>query len=457
MSSPIFDLEDLDALACEPANLPFELSRLNNYHGSGTILREYAGIPEDEPLAFGIEHCVPYDQSVPHMADFLAELPIYLATTRTRAVVYEKHGDVDARPTGFAYGYARRNFHRRYGKAPVDRRGTVVFPHKSTKTLDRDFDRESFAARLADLPEHFHPITVCLYWKDVLRGTAAPFEKHGFRIVTCGHFLHPDFLLRFYDLCRRHRYSCSNSIATSFSLSVLSGCQFFYLDTGALTVRRGDEVEQFEKDPFLEPALAQKARSLSPYPLTWKKGLLQKPFAKLLAGEMWMRSPRRIRQWNLEGLQKLLVNQDTGWKPTPGDYGGGLSCWLPDGVDFDGWAFRKGSITFQGGDQAAGFGEMYILLPVSKDVAGLTVTTPNLKGGKKKKEFKVSSGYHRIRFPLPANEGPVKITWEAQGDAKISETDCRMRPFRIAALSVTANSDVGRHSCSPEEIREFFE
>jgi hypothetical protein len=108
------------------------------------------------------------------------------------------------------------------------RKGTIVFPSHSTHHIRAIFDHEEYADRLNALPEKYKPISVCIYWKDFFHGYHSFYVEKGFRIVTAGHIYDPDFLYRFYGICRQFKYSTSNDIGGHLFYSVKSGCSFFY-------------------------------------------------------------------------------------------------------------------------------------------------------------------------------------------------------------------------------------
>jgi hypothetical protein len=109
-----------------------------------------------------------------------------------------------------------------------DAKGTVVFPHHSTKSTQAEYELEEYCKALHSLPEDFKPVTVCLYYMDMpLQGPI--FERNGFRVVTAGRpqWTGFRFVNRFYDILSKHQYSTSNLIGSYTFYAVEMGIPFF--------------------------------------------------------------------------------------------------------------------------------------------------------------------------------------------------------------------------------------
>ena len=140
------------------------------------------------------------------------------------------------------------------------------------------------------------PITICIYWKDYLKGVHREYERLGQQIVTAGHMFDADFLLRIYDICRRFRYAASNEFGTSLMLAVASGCSFSYISSGEITCH---VPEQFKPDfvgdmPGFQCIREQSwqlfsgiHQQISPDQQRFVDGLLGTPFVK---------SPKELRR-----------------------------------------------------------------------------------------------------------------------------------------------------------------
>jgi hypothetical protein len=334
----LYQQQDLARLCAEQSLDWHEYAHMNEFHGNASILRRYAGLPENIPLPFALEHAIPYDLQEAYTYDLHSGLPLFLAVHEKSAALYRQK-NMSAHPIGFSYLYALDLFqkiHPDSANLPA-RKGTLVFPDKSTLLMDTDFDREAFAQKLRSLPAEFQPVVVCIYWKDYVRGTHLPFVRAGLPLVTCGHLRDELFLLRLHDLCRRFRYSCANDLAGSFTLSVLSGCHFFHLPTGTLTQEKNGERKVHPQDPTLDKADKSTCLLASPFPPG--DPTAQRALAEKLAGLSFKQNPNQIQNFYDQASQKLGARLSTQALKLPGSgTQPELLAFRPVGVDRDGWA-----------------------------------------------------------------------------------------------------------------------
>jgi hypothetical protein len=335
---------DLDRLCSERPLDWSEYHHMNQFHGNASILMRYAGLPPENPLPFCIEHAIPYDLDEAYEYDLSSGLKTFLAVNERSANLYRKAGVPKVHPIGFSHLYALDLYHEIHANEPhPERRGTIVFPDKSTLLMETDFDREKFATILANLPDEFQPVVVCIYWKDYVRGTHIPFCDAGLPLVTCGHLLDGDFLLRFHDLCRNFKYSCANDIAGSFTLSILSGCQFFFLNAGSMSQLKYGKKTTYKNDPSLSKPIKRSCIEAAPFPP--EGGDLQQEMAQSNAGCAFKKSKETIRELydQAKVRQKRtepLFRFDFDDEPDKSM----LFSHLPVGIDTDGWIREYASL-----------------------------------------------------------------------------------------------------------------
>ncbi|MGH8177405.1 MAG: hypothetical protein ACREV5_14180, partial [Steroidobacter sp.] len=127
--------------------------------------------------------------------------------------------------------------------------GTLFFPSHSTHWVTAVSEFDALADRLAALPERFHPISVCVYWRDFLLGHHDAFVRRGFRIVSAGHMYDSNFLFRLYYLCRLHRYAASNELGSHLFYTVKAGCSYFHLASETKYVHEAARGEDIARIP----------------------------------------------------------------------------------------------------------------------------------------------------------------------------------------------------------------
>ncbi|MDX2227182.1 MAG: glycosyltransferase family 2 protein [Verrucomicrobiae bacterium] len=372
LSGLLYGQSELDTIC---AARPFdwlEYAHMNEFHGNAWIFKQYANLPGDAPLPFGIEHAIPYDLQEAYTYDLNSGLPMFLAVHDRSARLYRRKG-MTVYPVGFSHLYAMDLFTGRHptpAHSPP-RSGTLVFPDKSTLLMNTDFDRESFVRRLLDLPGEYQPVVACIYWRDYIRGTHRPFEKAGIPLVSCGHLRDGLFLLRFHDLCRRFRYACANDISGSFTLSILSGCHFFHLPGGPLRQEREGRTEIHPCDPGLGKPHKAACLEASPFPPADPGP--QRALAEQMSGLAFKQTPENIRSYH-EQACRMLASRGTGQRlrlPNP-DRLGELFAFRPVGVDVDGWCrpravfhipthLQAARITFHGRVPRVDFGTPFVV------------------------------------------------------------------------------------------------
>lgn len=101
--------------------------------------------------------------------------------------------------------------------------GTIAFPAHATHFTDINFDIEEYARSLLALPEVYQPVTVCVYWKDILHGRHQVYLDAGLDVCTMGHIFDPFFLPRFYRTIRRFKYVTANKATSGLYLATELG------------------------------------------------------------------------------------------------------------------------------------------------------------------------------------------------------------------------------------------
>lgn len=347
----LFEQANLEKICRRPAVWATEYHLQNQLYGGHCLLKEYAGLDPHCPLPWAMEHFINFEDPIPYAADDASQLPI-LATVAEPSPHLTRHARRVV-PIGSLYFYMRAIAEQWYPELsePVARRGTLVMPAKSTQHKSLDFDRGRFAAELAALPEEFHPVVVSIFYRDYERGTHRPYEEAGLHVVGSGHPYDPLFLFRQYDLCRRFRYACANEISTSFCLSVLSGCRFFFHETTGLHVVRDAETLKHVQEGHADLPTKLACRQASPFP-PHADGSEQTSLAEHFAGARFVRSPEFLRQLADDGRATLRasipheIDFDTGVRMDA------LAAWSTQGIDVDGCALERFELTVPSGTKA---------------------------------------------------------------------------------------------------------
>ena len=439
-----FDQGDLAKICRKPEITLPELSGTNRGYGMGTLYREYAGLPDDEPLCFSADHGVPLDPDFEDHVDFDHGLPTFIAAYPERVEAFLRRGKPRVVHGAFPIHYARALLERNPNwQPPATRRGTVAFPRKSAGNIDRSFDFERFAQWLADLPEEFQPVTVCIYWMDFLRDRHLPYARRGIPVVTCGNFFDTQFLHRFIDLCSRVKYACGNDVASSYPLSVLCGCQYFHVDVGPIKRVHNTRGAIEDEDRLGRCENAQKLVALAAYPPEPTMLEPQRRLATYLTGADNVLEPKTIRAIQAWSRDWLMEHQPAEISIVREATLADLNTWIPKHISNDGWAGPDCRLVAAPADSPTTLRAYVKLSPkISKDPQILTVTL----GSGPPFAFECRPGFYVLDLPIPASSGECEVQFHLPIDADISGMGNRRVAFRFLGWHRTGPTS-GRARC----------
>jgi hypothetical protein len=195
-------------------------------YGMGNALKQYLKVPHFFPLYVELDHGVSIIDT-PNNCQLKTRYPIFV-TRESQKKELSKYGK-QAYVTGSTFVH-----YRKLNKIELspDAAGTVCFPVHSTHLIDVVFDWEKYSEELLKLPQQLHPITVCVYWSDLLKKRHKPLLDKKINVVTAGHMADPNFTHNFYHILRKHKYGTSNQI---------SSCTFYCVEMGIPFFLYGDE------------------------------------------------------------------------------------------------------------------------------------------------------------------------------------------------------------------------
>lgn len=113
---------------------------------------------------------------------------------------------------------------------PAEREGTVFFPVHTTEGHNVVYDYIELEKKLDALPDYMKPITICAYYRDLMKTeTYDIFKEKGYAVVTMGPLFQDDFLFRLYNTLRHHKYAGSNWAGTNLLYSIIADTPYFIL------------------------------------------------------------------------------------------------------------------------------------------------------------------------------------------------------------------------------------
>jgi hypothetical protein len=189
-----YELAELYRLSHPRALVTRELHPFNAFYGHAELLRRYARLDGSSPIKAAIEHGPSLFDNVGD-PDLPTRLPRYLCASPRQAAIFERHAlhGAQAVAIGAPILYVRA---LAPPLATPTSRTLVFFAAHSTHFVTAHYDIDATAEWLESFREQFDEIVVCLYWRDVLLGSAEAYRRHGFRCVTAGHMFDARFLFR---------------------------------------------------------------------------------------------------------------------------------------------------------------------------------------------------------------------------------------------------------------------
>lgn len=226
LDSVLWEQGSLDELCGDRPLETKEICTFNAFYGQDAVLKTYADIPMDRPLKLAMTHGIQMNEEYVWDAEIAAPVPVMLVYPERLVAAYERRSRKATIRMAAPFLYAQRILE---AELPSWRSGTLFFPSHSTHWVSPQVDADAIVRHLQNLPNEFHPVSVCVYWRDYLRGLHKPFEKAGFRIVSAGHMFDPAFLFRLCYLLAMHQYACSNTDGSHLFYAVKAGCSYFHI------------------------------------------------------------------------------------------------------------------------------------------------------------------------------------------------------------------------------------
>lgn len=207
-------------------------------YGLHAIIREYASCSATLPLFCRYQHgWDPIPKADPY--DAQTDKPLMLVWNKRRLKIWNEESSIPAAIVGAPFIHYRK---LRKIEKDIDAKGTIAFPAHSTSTIDAVFDIDGYCKQLQSLPGEFQPITICLHLHDVERKKEEIYKKYGFEVVNAGPIwvLGFEFVQKFYEILRSHKYATSNQVGSYSFYAVEMGIPFFIFGESANLENSGE-------------------------------------------------------------------------------------------------------------------------------------------------------------------------------------------------------------------------
>jgi hypothetical protein len=179
-------------------------------------LKKYAGMNEDYKIKAFIEHAAQLTPYIDGGFQISPNLPSIVSSPFRKFIIEKVPNNNGAYAVGPYISYSKSALSSEKTKHEKERlnRNLLVFPSHSIRGVKSSYDLEIFCNEIKKVGKEFDSIRVCLFWKDVVLGTGENYKKHGFEVVTAGHYYDPMFMPRLKSIIETSSMTMSNEIGT---------------------------------------------------------------------------------------------------------------------------------------------------------------------------------------------------------------------------------------------------
>jgi hypothetical protein len=220
MKNIILSPKEVEELCIWPANPKRYTDYAEMSYSQGYWLKKFFYYPHVFDLYVTLQHGIYFNENDIDLNDIMQDTNYFFSFNKIKNI-YKKNIVV-----GSPFILYKEKFNIKKEK---NRIGTLVFPYHSTPTHDPwSLNKlQKYIYKLKKLPKKFHPIVVCIYFRDVHKGYHKIFYENGLNITTIGHGSRYDFIPRFYNILKKFKYVTSNQIGSYTFYALDLGIPFF--------------------------------------------------------------------------------------------------------------------------------------------------------------------------------------------------------------------------------------
>lgn len=225
---------------------------LEDLYFIGKTLKEYAGLPDDHAIKAFIEHAAQLSDYAKGGFKIDESLPSIVISPFRVSVIESISGNNGAYAVGPYIAYSKSALSDGELKAEKERLGKnlLVFPAHSIRGVKTVYDIDAFCKEIKKYAKNFDSVRICLYWKDILLGTAEIYKKYGFEIVTAGHFHDPMFMPRLKSIIETSTMTMSNKLGTYIGYCIYLNKPHFLVKSELDTEMILDEGKEFAEHEY---------------------------------------------------------------------------------------------------------------------------------------------------------------------------------------------------------------
>ena len=202
------------------------------YYGALSSLLDYAGLSfiNFPPYKLGIQHGYVFE--ICHFEKLKLEKRNLVWSKKLVNMYHEHTSNQCIYAIGAPFFYAKSLLDDKQLNEEKKRLGKnlLVFPMHSQIDVDTNYDTKRLLSILSKERERFDTIRICMYWKDILRGTHKVFLEAGYECVCNGHLYDQNFLRRQKSLFALADATLSNGVGSHIGYSIFMNKPHWLID-----------------------------------------------------------------------------------------------------------------------------------------------------------------------------------------------------------------------------------
>ena len=272
-------------------------------------LKEYAGLPENYKIKAFIEHAAQLSDYTEGGFSIHKSLPSIVPSSFRVSViegVLENNGAYAVGPY-IAYAQSALSSDKLILEKERLGKNLLVFPAHSIRGLEAIYDINAFCEEIKKISENYDSVRVCLFWKDVLLGTAKIYKKYGFEVVTAGHYYDPMFMPRLKSIIETSTMTMSNKLGTYIGYCIYLNKPHFLLKNKVDMEKINSDGKLAEREYILSRKMRTKLKNRNIdqiFELLSENQEIITPEQYTLLNKYWgfteVKSPKKLRRLILE-------------------------------------------------------------------------------------------------------------------------------------------------------------
>jgi hypothetical protein len=147
-------------------------------------------------------------------------------------------------------------------KQSPNAKGSLFFYAHSHAWADFEQENDKILDLLNNLPDAYHPVSVCFHFADVERGRHQFFIEKGYSVFSAGNWKNPYFIENIYEIMRNFKFTITNTVGSNIFYSIDLGLPVAFIDAIPKLSWSTDKERVHQNDPLTKHKQRNKVVSL---------------------------------------------------------------------------------------------------------------------------------------------------------------------------------------------------